>query len=371
MINELPLNPFWKKRGCVFKEERGWRLPAFFESPEADYRKAAERCGISDLSFRGKIELRGKDRVSFLHNLLTHDIQNLAPGGGCRAMLLNAAGKILADMNVHIFEDSVLLDTEMGLQKKLLDLLDRYLITEDVRISDQSGACIHLSLQGPETASVLRNFFQTQIPARPFQNASLLFDSIPLIFFCLTDPIKTEYQFLIPKEKAVYVIEKILAGGEKNGPGLTGCDAAEILRLERGELRYGWEMSEDILLPETGLEDLTASETKGCYPGQEVVARIRTYKGLKRKITGLILNEEKFRTDQLPASGDRICAGETNSETGKEIGRIATSCLSIRLKKGIALGYLEKGFADPGEEVTIQSASGKISARTAALPFVL
>ena len=231
---------------------------------------------------RGKIEVTGTDRVSFLHNILTNDIKNLKPGESCPAALLSAPAKVLALMKVRKLEDKIMLETDPDFEEKLPGLLEKLIITEDVRLEILKGA-----------------------------------DAVPV--------------------------------------------EAEITRIERGILRYGVDVTEEVSLPETGLDDTYASETKGCYPGQEVVARTKTYKGLQRKMTGLFLPPSGTRND-LPQNGDKIYSGE------KEIGWITSACVSPKFG-GIALGYAAKGFFEKPCEVEIKTASGLLKAKTCPLPF--
>lgn len=254
---------------------------------------------------RGKIEVRGTDRVSFLHNILTNDIESLKEGQNCEAAILTATGKVLATMRVFRFEDHVLLDTESGLEDKLLPLLDKYLITEDVEIK-KIERLIHLAI-----------------------------------------PTEARHIFL-PESEASQVPDLL-----KQGLVPAGFRAAEILRIEAGQPRYGIDIDETISLPETGMDDYAASESKGCYPGQEVVARTKTYKGLQKKLCRLV-----WEGDVLPAKGDPILIQDQNA------GWITSACYSPGLKKGVGLGYLKKGFFEERQDVVIETGGIKFQART-------
>lgn len=265
--------------------------------------EAARRLGTwTDLLDRGKIKVTGNDRVPFLHNILTQDIQSLKPGESSQATLLSATGKVFAYFEVRVEADAIWLLTEPGFEKKWVPLFEKFVITEDVKLE---------------------------------------------------------------------ILEILYARKES----AFSPEVLEILRIEDGILRYGIDMNEEVTLSETGLDKIAASETKGCYPGQEVVARTKTYGGLQRKITGLILETKTQTGDRhevplvpvpclLPQRGAKIYSGE------EEIGWITSACESIALKKGIALGYLKKGFFEEGREVGIQTSIRKIKARTRSLPFV-
>ncbi len=321
-------------------------------SLEAEYRAAREKAALIDLSERGKIEVTGADRVSFLHNILTNDIKTLKTGAFCPAALLSAAGKVLALMNVWKFEDKIVLDTDPGFEEKLLGLLDKFLITEDAALRKATSEYAHFLIKGPKVSEILLSFPHAVrrestswgFPAKASGN------DIALLVKTLAG--KALYKSLIE------------AGAVPIGP-----ETAEILRIEEGILRYGVDVTEEVSLPETGLDETYASETKGCYPGQEVVARTKTYKGLQRKMTGFViprLSAPVILSAAKNLRALRVYSGE------KEIGWITSACISPVLG-GIALGYAGKGFFfDGGKEpiqVEIKTESGNIQAVITALPF--
>ena len=149
-------------------------------------------------------------------------------------------------------------------------------------------------------------------------------------------------------------VHKILERGFAAGFKTIGSKTAEILRMEDALVRYGADVDETVTLPEAGLDERLASETKGCYPGQEVVARTTTYKGWQKKLRGLV-----FQKNILPASGAVIKKEE------KEIGRITSACYSPELKKPLAFGYLAKGFFDKSGDVSVEG----MRAKTRFMPF--
>ncbi len=324
MTRELPLNPLWESYGATFKEIDGWRVPFYFASPDDDYHAAHHSHALIDYSFFGKIRVMGKDRMTVLHNILTQDIKSMPVGKISQAALLSAQGKILMYMAVLIMSDAVMLVVEPGMEHKTMDLIQKFIITEEVILEEITEDYVFLihSFQG-------------------------------------TGGIKNFDGWLIPKDAARIMAEKML---RENLPGKMvpmGHHAAEILRIENGALRYGVDMNEDTLLSETGLEKFSVSATKGCYPGQEVVARIETYGGLHRKVMGLIIESA-----ETPARGSKIMLEE------QEIGWITSSKFSPRLKKVVALGYLAKGFFETEQSVEIKSDYYRWKAKTCELPLV-
>jgi len=360
MTRELPLNPIWESIGAQFRSEKDWRTPLRFAGLNKEYTAVRKGVGLMDFSFRGKIQATGNDRISFLHSILTNDIKNLESGGGCYAALLSAKGRVLMDMNVHVFSGSVLLDVEIGMEKKALELLDKHLIAEDITLQDVTDQYAMISIQGPRSEKLAKALFADSLHAIPESwHLNLKVGDTDAALINLSHTGEKGYDILIAKDRASKITEQVLQMGKNDGIVPVGSEASEILRIEAGILRYGIDMDDTVTLSETGLDAVAASETKGCYPGQEVVARTKTYEGLNKKMMGLLMAGES-----VPNSGDKICSGD------QEIGRVTSACYSPHMDKGIALGYLRKGFYDPSTKVKIIFGISGISAIPHPLPFI-
>jgi len=355
----VPLASLWENLGATLKKEKDWEIPSLFKDFASECEAVRKSVGLLDLSSRGKIEVTGKDRISFLHNLLTNDLKALGLGEGSYAALLNAQGQILADMSVYVFANSVLLEMEAGLEKKVLERFEKLHVTEDVECRDVTGEWILLAVQGPKSEALVDALIQGPVMVtEEFRHihCSILDTPATLVRRSVTG--EKGFHFFIPSQKGEPIVKRILEVGRLYGIKPVGSNAYEILRIEAGIPRYGIDMDETVMLPETGLETIAASETKGCYPGQEVVARIKTYGGLNRKLSGLT-----FEKGSLPKTGDKVLRGR------EEIGFVTSACHSPTLGLGIALGYLKKGCFDSQEAATINSAPHPIEAKIIPLPF--
>ena len=359
MTKNLPLNPLWESLGATLKTEKDWRIPSIFRDFHYEYTAVRKGVGLMDLSYRGKIEVTGKDRAAFLHNVLTNDIKSLLLGSGCYAALLSAAGKILLDMNVFVFANSILLDVEMDFEKKAAEVLGKLIIREDVKLRDATGECAHIALEGPRSEALAQALFAGPFPElTEHHHANFPMGEADVTIVRQSRTGEKGYHLLIPAAGAAEVADRALVVGKLYGLRPVGFGTSEILRIEAGVLRYGVDMDESVTLSEAGLDAVAASETKGCYPGQEVVARIKTYGGLNRKIAGVT-----FPKTALPKAGDKIYS------EGKEVGQITSACMSPTLDQGIAIGVLTKGFFGESKKVKIKSQGREIEADTTALPF--
>ncbi len=326
MLNQLPLNSIWGSLGASFEIVEGWWIPERFRDFQEEYKSILEKKSLADFSYFGKVKVTGNDRTQFLHNILTQDIKALRPGTGALSALLSAGGKVLMLMEAHAFQDYFILIVETGMAAKTIQLLDKFVITEDVALEDVTADYALL-----ETQIVISSDYS------------------------LTPLLGTQ-KFLVPNREAEAFARELIF---ENSLEPVGYKTMEVARIEKGVPRYGIDIDENVLLPETGLESLSVSGTKGCYPGQEVVARIETYKGLNRKLMGLILESP------VPArKDDKII----DIAAEKDAGRVTSCTFSPALGKYVALGYLTKDFFAESREVLIQSEKA-FKAVSVPLPF--
>jgi folate-binding protein YgfZ len=282
-------------------------------------------CALFDRSDRGKLCLTGSERIGFLQGLCTHDVKSLAPGRGCYTAVLEPKGHLVADARVLVREDDVLLDVEPGREKILLDHLERHLISEDVEIRDVTSSFALFSLLGPRSSEVALDEHHFEVQGDLLRIGTRLgaLKGIDL---------------LVPSSQAAKVFEATLASGAVP----VGFEALEIARVEAGIPRFGADMDEDTVALEANLAERAISFTKGCYVGQEVIARASYHGGVRHKLVGL-----RLAPGPLPASGAPLfkAAGDE-----KPIGRITTSVHSPRLGD-IALGYARREVQASGTEL--------------------
>jgi len=328
-----------------------------------DYAAARRHAAAIDLGTRGRIAVRGADRKTFLHALLTNDIALLGPGTGCYAALLTPQGRMAADMNVFELGDATLVDTDGRVKDRLLEHFDRLIFSEDVQLGDVSGVWGCLGVYGPGAAAAAGGVLGADFAGfAPFQNARVPWreevvvvarrDGLGLPGFLL---------FAAAEPTASLAAELLSAGAVP-----LSRESAEALRVEAGEPAFLTDMTDDTIPFEAGIEGRAVSFAKGCFPGQEVLVRIRDrgHGKVARKLVGMILAGES-----APAEGSPIVSGEV--EAAKEIGRVTSAVLSPALGRPIALGYVHRDFVEPGTAVTIAAGSGPLPAVVSSLPFVV
>lgn len=337
-----------------------WVVPWCFESLETEYQALRSGAGLVDYSTLAVIEIGGADRAAFLHNLLTNDITRLAPGGGCAAALLNANGKLLADLRVLMMEQAAWLLCDATRAESLARALEGYVFSDAVTVINHERRHAVFAIEGPQTMAALSRLTKHVIalPER-FDHTTAMIDEVPvrLVRDGLTGGLGA--LCIVESSHAKRLWESLTRLAPSAGLRLAGWEALNAARIEAGIPWYGLDMTEENLLPETGLEALAASDTKGCYVGQEIVARMATYGSASKKLMGLLVDGA-----ETPEPGDRIL------HDGQDAGQITSACLSPALKRPIALGYVKRGAYEPGTAVEIARGSARLRATVAARPLV-
>jgi folate-binding protein YgfZ len=307
---------------------------------DAQYRQLREECGLLDRSARGKLVTRGAEAAEYLQGQLTNEIEALAPGEGCYAALLDRKGHMQADMRVlRLGAGEIWIDTEPVALEAVRRHLQTYKIGRDVDLEDATEARAILSLIGPRSVEL------AGAPALPpHAGAEIAIAGAE----CLAVGTAAGLALIVPSGEAERVrAELIEAGAAEVAEG-----AAEILRIEAGVPRFGAEMDSGTMPAEAGIVEAAISFSKGCYIGQETVARLH-YKGKPtRHLRGL----------RLSAS---VPPGAPLRQGEKEVGRIGSSCVSPAFGP-IALAVLRRE-AKPGDE--LDAGEDGVTARVVDVPF--
>jgi len=281
------------------------------------------------------IEVSGEDRVSFLHNLCTNDVRRLEPGRGCEAFFTNVQGKILCHALLFCRADSIVIHATDGHAQTLLPHLDKYLIREDVVLSDLSDSSVFL-LTGPTAKNFLQ---QHEVPS-----------DLEVLAHCETDLDGARVQ--VRRAPLVQVPCFILSCGQEHTTKLQNflhnasihrvdADIFEIVRIENGFPSSGCDITAENFPQEVGRDQLAISFTKGCYLGQETVARIDALGHVNRYLVSL-----QFDGSDVPPK-----ATELKNEN-EVVGKVTSACFSPKLQKPIALGYVRREVIERGGEIT-------------------
>ncbi len=345
-------------QGAIFGNFSGWLMPRSYGNTPEEYTSVRNGAGIIDLSHRGKLRLSGKEHVKFLQGMVTNDINKLEEGKGLYAVLLTPKGRMISDMKLYRESESLLLDLEPGLNEKVKDLLVRYRLSYRANIEDVTESLCLLSIHGPNSRSLIQKTLNVEIlELNEYEFLRKEIDGSQAMIARANRTGEEGYDVFVSNEGVKTVWELLAENGKELGLRPVGLDAMEILRIEAAIPRYGIDMDENTIPLEAGLEHAISYE-KGCYVGQEVIARIKWRGHVNWCLAGF-----EIEGKEPPVKGYKIRQGE------REIGYITSSTFSPTLKKIIALGYMRREFIEPGTKVIVNMGGENKSAEVVKTPF--
>ncbi len=304
------------------------------------------RCLIARSTAYGVLEILGLDRARWLHGLTSNEVKKLKPGEGNYALLLTGKGKIIAELWVLCLEDRFLVVSRPEHRARVAQTLDRYLLMDDVTISDASASYEALGLHADSASYLTWQAIGTDPPV--FEGHHIApFDWPETRVFAVREYGWPGYLFLVPRSVAELRLAEILPCSSEPVDG-------ESLRIESGIPRWGVDMNEETIPIEVGLESRAISYDKGCYVGQEIIARIETYGNVAKKLWG------------IRWKGDGPVAPKTAFQRdATEAGWVTSSAVSPVFGP-ISLAYVKRAHGEAGAEV--RTTDGRVGA-LAPLPF--
>ena len=358
----------------------GVELVESFGEYEAEYAAIRKGVAIFDAPQRGLVSVRGADRRSFLQAMLTNDVgeQKLGPRAACRAFLLNKQGRIDADMIVaHFDDDRSCLVLDRVDTARVSRELDKYLFTEDVQLEDASETYHHLALHGPQAGQLIEHVADKSVALlQPYQCDQVNIAGQSCLLFQRVETASTGLHLLVPAGSAATVYQQLaeavgglvpqVEGGSRRditGRGI-GWLAYNTARIEAGTPIYHVDFGPDTLAHETGVLHEAVSFTKGCYLGQEIVARMENLGHPKRTLVAL-----KFADDRLPIAGAQVFDA---ADSAVVIGAVTSSTLSPMLgNTAIALAMIKWGKHRPDTEVKVAAEGELVPAKTQQLASLI
>ncbi len=359
---KLALHDFHETQNAKFAEVNGAEVVADYGDPRAEHVAIRDAAGVLDLSCRSRLCLTGTDRQKFLNGQVTNNVKDLAAGEGCYAALVNAKGRMQSDLNIYLLEHEILLDFEPGLSATVGQRLEKYIIADDVQVVDVAPLYGLLSVQGPKADAVAQQLdLGVGFPGKFMSLVSRKDPMLGEIYLMNLPRVGTSgFDLFVPAGALDTVVDRIGVAAMAVGGRLCGWQALEIARIEGGVPRFGVDMDGTNLPPEAGLEERGISYSKGCYIGQEVIARIRTYGQVSKTLRGLRLADG---LKSLPRKGDKLL------KEGRDIGFITSALASPTWQANIALGYVRREMNHTGAELVLRTADGESPATIVDLPL--
>jgi glycine cleavage system aminomethyltransferase T len=313
-------------------------LPTHFVDPMAEYDAVRNHVGIFGLCQRSFLRLTGLDRMTFLNNLLSNDLNALSVGQGLHAAFVDLPGNILADARIFCATDFLIVDIPDSLKETILRYLQRRLAVEDVKVEDLSADYTMLSIQGPHAERLVRALASTNdLPSQDLSHWQVTIANIPVVLIAVTHGAELGYDLLLSATNLPDVVAHIEEVGKRWSLSWVGTEAQEMLRIEAGIPVYGIDIGENNRLVETGQD---------------------RWISLNWHFTGFILESK-----QAVETGANIYDGE------REIGSITSCRFSPRLGAAVALGYIRRDYLIPRTRVMIGHGGKSILATVSMLPI--
>jgi folate-binding protein YgfZ len=334
-VNRPLLNPLHSAAGAALGGGDPPVLLTYGDVP-AEYAAAQSGCVVLDQTMRGLLRVRGEEAAAFLHRLLANRVVDLAPGEGNRNLLLSSKGKVQHDFDLAMTPDGIDLSTPPGTVAGLASALDIYHFAEKVTFEDATQRHAPLALAGPRTPEVLRAVVGLELPTADHAHVRGTFEGAPVHVTALPIAGSVGARLDAGPEHAQALWEAAVAAGAQPA----GLVVYDILRVEAGAAEPGVDVDDNVYPQEARLE-AAFSLDKGCYIGQEVVAKIDTYGGLNKRITGLQVSHD----DPVPR-GTTLWRQE--GEEWRELGLVTSWAYSFVLDTGLVLGYVKRRHQEPG-----------------------
>lgn len=333
---KTPLYDRHAARRAVFGETGGFLLPRHYGGPREEAKTVRESVGIIDISDRGKLILRGADHIKFLQGMLTNDVKEKTAGTGVYATILTPKGKMISDLRVFKNEDSVYMDTEPGMSGDMVRLLRRFRLSYKAEVLDvtEDYCVLHVCGRGCGKFVAERLGIDTE-QMNEYDHRTCVKATV----MKLNRTGETGFDILFKNPNAEEIWDLLLENPAV--PGLSGQEALEILRVEAGIPVYGKDMDISTIPIEAGIWNALDFE-KGCYVGQEVIARIKWRGRVNWHLAYFVAEQVGYASP-----GDTLWVKE------KRIGRITSSTYSPTLGKNIAIGYIRREFRDFRGEITV------------------
>jgi folate-binding protein YgfZ len=346
-MTETAIHPRLNVPGAASGQYLGATTQLSFGDPGQELAALYSGCGIFDLGWRAQIIVAGKDRVRWLHNMVTNSVRDLTVNRGNYNFVLNAQGRILGDLTIFNRGEYLVLETDHNQVETLLTTLKRFIIMDKVELNVPEEARTAIGVCGPKSAAILAACGLDVAGMEPLEVRDAPADmAVTMVRGPEQKP--DWYELWLDPKQAQLIWDRLTGAGARPA----GAEALELWRVLHGIPQYGQDIRDRDLPQETG-QAQALHFSKGCYIGQEIVERIRSRGQVHRKFTG-------FEFDRMPATGKYEVEGRTLAEITTAV-RVSTA----GGEKLIGLGYVRHEAAPAGAELDL----GGNTAQVVQLPF--
>jgi folate-binding protein YgfZ len=363
-MKTLPLHSDHQALGATFRPCGEWDIPFHYGNPLLEYEVIHQRAGLADLSLRGKILVTGDDRVTWLQSIISNDILPLKPGQGRYSAFMNHKGKMLSYFRVFFQSETLIIEDVGEVGDLTYQSLRKFMLYgTKAKLHNCLDSWGILLVTGPKGPEILKQALGVEVgPLQILDSITFTLGDIQGFLARTEETGGQDYELFVPVEALSSLWSHLLRPGKEGGLQPVGREALDTSRIEGGLARLGPDLNEKIVPPEANLEGIAFSLSKGCYPGQEVVARMDTYGSVKRRMVGLII---ETADRQLPEMGAKLFSGI------REVGWATSSTYSPLLQKVVAFGFPLRDFTQPHTKLEIEILGHRVPASVSTLPFTV
>lgn len=347
-----------KQSGAQFVETYGWQIANVYSSIEEEYPAAKNAVVLTDRCYLGHLKITGKDHIDLLHRMTANEMRKLQPEQGQINVFTNEKGRIVDRVFLLKMTDEIQLLTSPANSEKIIAWIDKFTFIEDVKVEDITGHLGRLALFGPKASELLKTKFGLESDSLAdlhFQHADWQGKNLQIL---RTPELAVPGFYLLAEAESLPQLwDDLLDSGAASGLIPVGETAYEVLRIEAGWPMFQKDFDEQINPHEANFLPYIDFD-KGCYIGQEVVARLDTYEKVQKYLVGIILDGE-----EQPQKNDSIFVDE------REAGYITSTAYSFSLQKNIGLGYVRSKLIADGAQILIATGHRKIPGQITKLPF--
>jgi folate-binding protein YgfZ len=363
-----PLATLHARSGAQLSNWFGCSLPNDFGDWLAEYRHLHESVAVLDKNYRAYLDFTGPDRVRYLNAILTNNIKDLRENHGTISLFLNPQGRILAGIETQSLAEKLFCVSYALIREPLIAALDKYIIMDDVTLTDRTDDFASVALEGPKAALLAEELTGVD-PAdlAELETRPVSVERIPCRLGKRSPGRAASAEFLVDRSHAEALWSILLEAARKHGGGPAGYQALNATRLEQGIPWYSYDFGEKQIPHEAGLQDSHISYTKGCYTGQEIVERVRSRGQVNRVRVTLKYDLAGSGSTAIPGCSFPAPGTPLLSE-GKEAGHTTRAAFSPALNAPIGMAYIRREKSTPGSTVELADPPG--TAAVIATPIV-
>jgi hypothetical protein len=339
-MNRTPLHSLHAQRGAAFGAWSGWELAQDFGDPKAEYMAATQGVALLDRSANSRFRVSGKDALDLLNRLTSNKVNPLPPGSGAGTLLTTNKGRVIDLLHLFATEQGLLMLASPGAQQRVAEWIDAYTFLEEVSLEDATEGTAQIGLLGPGAEGLLRRITGEAPPHLERYGSAGVALAGGQALLLRSDPLNTPgYDLVAPGSQAVALWGALAQAGATP----MGETTYDLLRIEAGIPRHGWEVSEEVNPWEVALEEYIHF-AKGCYIGQEVVLRLKTYDKVQRRLV------------RLAFSGPGAQVGAKLRKGEAEAGRLTSVAVHPLTGEQLGLGLVRAALASVGTELNVAGA---------------